>query len=515
MSSRPADANIVLWLALFLIATAFVSLTVVRMSTALFSWPPPEMAPDRAGRPDLVSLELRPARDLRCWRAPLIRLADPEVRQHDREPLIARLADAEVRQRVEALLADSAFAIEYHGYFTNHAKHAVIALAGLGAGAARIQGYYDWYARRLELRADGPGGEPVTRSTWRELVGKKERFGALCAFFEAEAARLGGAREAVRAYGPELLRGMAGALTHTVIHLGWALDAGSAPMTIEGLAYSAYGALPIRPERFTARAHADGTVVASLLRAARTWSEGGGAAWAARVKADPKYSREAGFHPERIGGFSRTVAALLEDGHEILYELPDWLDAQPVSHALRQLYEASALLYLVSAGGEAGKGTGRAPGAPGAGPGSFILLHLITSLWGVEHTMGALASEEERRQALRCFWASLVAIPAATDRGLPTADEIAAALARFPLEALEAKAAPPAAAAPALADEVHPAKCAAAGDNSDAWADVAAAAVQEHEEHNIKLVYVVRELRSRYGDGWAGWLAAANTFTSS
>ena len=49
--------------------------------------------------------------------------------------------------RVAQMLDDKSFHIEFHGYLSNHAKHAVIALDGLGANAEGIAAYVDDYAR--------------------------------------------------------------------------------------------------------------------------------------------------------------------------------------------------------------------------------------------------------------------------------------------------------------------------------------------------------------------------------
>ena len=41
------------------------------------------------------------------------------------------------------LLSDRQFHIEFHGFLTNHAKHAVVALHGLNAADSKIQHYWD------------------------------------------------------------------------------------------------------------------------------------------------------------------------------------------------------------------------------------------------------------------------------------------------------------------------------------------------------------------------------------
>ena len=44
------------------------------------------------------------------------------------------------------------------------------------------------------------------------------------------------------------------------------------------------------------------------------------------------------------------------------------------------------------------------------------------------------------------------------------------------------------------------------------WTDIVQRGIAEEEEHNIKLVYVARELWKRYGK-WSGFSEAANSFT--
>ena len=76
--------------------------------------------------------------------------------------------------RVDEMLGDKSFHIEFHGYLSNHAKHAVIALNGLGAPAEDIAAYVEEYARTTY----GFGLEPPTQSdiqlteeNWRDFLG--------------------------------------------------------------------------------------------------------------------------------------------------------------------------------------------------------------------------------------------------------------------------------------------------------------------------------------------------------
>ena len=62
--------------------------------------------------------------------------------------------------RVAQMLDDQSFHIEFNGFLSNHAKHAVIALNGLGASAQDIEEYRDEYARTTY----GVGLEPPKES---------------------------------------------------------------------------------------------------------------------------------------------------------------------------------------------------------------------------------------------------------------------------------------------------------------------------------------------------------------
>jgi len=50
-------------------------------------------------------------------------------------------------------------------------------------------------------------------------------------------------------------------------------------------------------------------------------------------------------------------------------------------------------------------------------------------------------------------------------------------------------------------------------DDAYDWSPVTDCALIEEEEHNIKLVYVVRELAQRYGSTWKDFHRAAEAFT--
>jgi|AntRauMFilla1563_2_1112583.scaffolds.fasta_scaffold259604_1 hypothetical protein len=80
-----------------------------------------------------------------------------------------------------------------------------------------------------------------------------------------------------------------GALTHGLIHLGWALDANNERMTDEGLAYLAYTHLSCHPERFVSALHTDDEdAFASMCRIADEYEAQDVRGWVARTKADPR-----------------------------------------------------------------------------------------------------------------------------------------------------------------------------------------------------------------------------------
>ena len=69
-----------------------------------------------------------------------------------------------VVQLVDRLLDDRTYDIEFNGHLTNHAKHAVVALAGLGASPQRIEEYYESYPKETPYGylLGPPGASTVT-----------------------------------------------------------------------------------------------------------------------------------------------------------------------------------------------------------------------------------------------------------------------------------------------------------------------------------------------------------------
>ncbi|CAM9094515.1 unnamed protein product [Chrysoparadoxa australica] len=403
--------------------------------------------------------------------------------------MVVQARDEEASGTLTRLLDDESFAIEFRGYLSNHSKHAVIALAGLQASAEEIQRYWDQYTTMTPYNLPLEPAEVLdeamktyTPNDWQEALGKKVDFPALCAFFDQQEREIG-TTGLMQLYAPVLLEGLAGALTHGVIHLGWALDACNRHMTVEGLAYMVFSYISVGAERFTA---ADGTSnpVASLLHVADEWETQNVKQWVEDVKAEPKYSEEAGFHTE-LASFSLSLPhsfhLVLNAGYPLMLAVPSWMEDMEVGELLEQLYKAVTLLYLGSAG---------QPDTVN-GNGDFVVLHLLTSLWAVEQII-TLLPEDQQRKGLKCFWSAMIGLLFTSSHGFP---------ARSALEGVSSKF--------ASAVDDCPTSLPKEGKN---WEELVPLAIAEEEEHNIKLVYVTRELWKRYGH-WTGFRLAASSFT--
>lgn len=388
------------------------------------------------------------------------------------------MSDAEL---TEQLLNDRSYHIEFNGHLTNHVKHAVVALAGLGAPAERIRDYYDTYARLTPygygLEPPKPSKHVVSESNWSQFVGQRTSFSSYCDFFDRLEKELG-MDELLRRYVPLLLPGWVGAFTHATIHLGWALDAGNRWMAIEGLAYLAFSYVSCHPERASSRPgslfEGDTTAVDSLLRISRAWEEDDGALarWTEALLEDTRGEAAAAIHPELArSGLQYRIARLLQEGHPLIYDTPPWVRRQDVATSWEQLYYAVTLLYL-------------------ARPGDFVLLHLITSLHAMEQIAERLPVERHR-DVVTWFWTGMLCVVFA-ERKFPRAEKLAALHAVF------------ADAVDAVGDPVH--------DRS--WRQVVARAIAEEEEHNPKLVYVLRRVWHRTG-GASVHRAAAAQFTAT
>lgn len=201
---------------------------------------------------------------------------------------------------VEDMLNDRTHHIEFNGHLTNHVKHAVVALVGLGIAPERIKAYHDNY---VTLTPYGCPVEParapqqtIDDDNWLQLLGKRQDFAAYCEFFDHREQELGMA-EMLRRYLPRLLSGWVGALQHATIHLGWALDS---RQPLDGhRGHRLPGLRPRRlPPRTRHRLEGVRRGAAQGLAAAHRPLLGGQPAGARRLGAEPD-RRHDGRHPPR------------------------------------------------------------------------------------------------------------------------------------------------------------------------------------------------------------------------
>ncbi|OKK16217.1 hypothetical protein AMK16_26365 [Streptomyces sp. CB00455] len=380
------------------------------------------------------------------------------------------------RELIDQLLDDRTYHIEFNGHLTNHSKHAVVALAGLGVPAPRIKAYYENYAK---LTTYGFGLEPpkpdrvtITEENWRTHLGQRSSFWSYTAFFDGRVQELG-LDEVVRRYVPALLPGWAGAFTHATIHLGWALEYGSRWMAIEGLAYMAFTYVDCHPERIVDR-YEEATPIDSLLRVAGAWDERREELKrsVAELIADTRPVDDGRIHPELLrSGLQFRIARTLDAGPALIRPAEAWAADEAAPVEWEELYYAATLLYL-------------------ARPGDFILLHLITSLYAVEHICAALPAGQ-RQFAVRCFWTGLLGI-VFSGGDFPERHKLAA------LHELFADARDTAPDAYLEQD----------------WRQTVARAVLEEEEHNPKLVHALRQVWQR-GDRRSLYRVAAAQFTAT
>jgi hypothetical protein len=364
----------------------------------------------------------------------------------------------------DELLNDQSYHIEFNGFLTNHSKHGVIALKRLGASAQRIKEYYDNYAKcttyGFGLEPSRASEQKITEDNWQVYFGKHCSFTSYCDFFDRKEKELG-MEKLLDEYVPTLLPGCVGSLFHGTIHLGWALDSGNRWMIIEGLAYMSFSYVSCQPDNSfasTGKSATENSVLDSLLNIADAWEVDGEelTQWREATLNDEKYSASSGFHPElALTGFQNDIAKVLTEGHPLIHATPAWIDNLDMKTIWKELYEGLTLLYL-------------------AKPGDFLVLHLITSLYGMEQITKWINVTQQRR-AIKCYWTAMLGILFSDDE-VPT---------RKTLEKLKAK----------YKDEVD-----LEGNHAEgqAWDEIIDRAIIEDEEHNPKLVYVQKLLWQRF-----------------
>jgi len=371
---------------------------------------------------------------------------------------------------------------------SNHSKHAIVALERLNASEQRLEEYWNEYTHMTpyniqlhKIDQDWENVEPATFQQWKSWRGKKINWQEQVSFVDRrlQSKHNGDMESLLSELAPDLLTSasLAGSLTHGIIHLGWGVDAGSTCMITEGLAYLNFCALGVEPSYIKMDSFPDeSTPIESMVRIAKTWKdEHLQQTWVQRAKS--AYDNPEKFHPELVvAGFQWELAKVLEHAHPVATEIPSWMTRMEISELYEHLYRMVTWLYLAS--------------RDSTENGNFLVLHLLTSLWGLEHVLRAVDKEPSlkhslTRTALAQWFANMIAIVATSSGGFPSVT----VLESIQKEIAESKTDP----------------C-----DLD-WSSVVERGIAEVEEHNIKLVYVTRELWKRYGQ-WHGYYKAANAF---
>ncbi|KAK1948150.1 hypothetical protein P3T76_000440 [Phytophthora citrophthora] len=148
------------------------------------------------------------------------------------------------------------YRMEYGGYLSNHLLHGVVALLDLGASEDKITEFAENYSTKLEeeepdhqdvmqpdVRAKYLQETQLTFESAHELLGERQNFDGLLALYAAEVQDFG-VDQTLKKHLPVLVGGLAGALLHSIIQLGYAYHIGGDRLVAEGLAYMHYGYLP-------------------------------------------------------------------------------------------------------------------------------------------------------------------------------------------------------------------------------------------------------------------------------
>lgn len=359
---------------------------------------------------------------------------------------------------VNQLLNDQTYDIEFNGHLTNHIKHAVIALDGLGIHSSRILEYYENYAKMtpygMGLEAPRDIKNKIDQSNWKEFLGKRTSFWGYCHFFDEEVERKG-IDKVIQEFIPVLINGWAGSLTHGTIHLGFALDAKHRWMVVEGLAYMAFSYVPCCAERATVDPQFnDEDAMDSLLRLAKLWHSDERenlTLWLDSLINSDDLDLIDRIHPElQRSGLQNRIARVLMQGHPEIYRLPQWIDTQDPKKSWEQLHYITALIYLSK-------------------PGDFLLLHLVSSLFAMEKIALHL-SDSQTKNIIRHYWIGMQCVLFATDKFSKPNKLLAL-------------------------NETYQNRFDEISDQNLVleWEHITSRALEEEEEHNPKLVYVMKQ----------------------
>ncbi|CAI5730481.1 unnamed protein product [Peronospora farinosa] len=169
--------------------------------------------------------------------------------------MAVRASAKQVQQQLIKNWSTLHYRIEYGGYLSNHLLHGVVALFDLGASEEKIEHFAVNYSTMLEKKetnyedvtqSDGLAKvlqeSKLTFASAHELLGKRQNFDGLLALYATEVHDLG-IDGAVKKHLPFLVGGLAGALLHSIIQLGYSYHIGGERLVAEGLTYMHYAYL--------------------------------------------------------------------------------------------------------------------------------------------------------------------------------------------------------------------------------------------------------------------------------
>jgi hypothetical protein len=152
-------------------------------------------------------------------------------------PAIASHRNAATQDGLQRAVAWSRqWSAEFPFCLANHLPMVLVALHRMGASDDRLEAYCQIYHKQNGLV---PVPEPIgaiTRGSWREFLGQREREADYRTFFAGELARLGAAPAALL-YLPQLMPGMAASATHAFMRTAYATMTDSDEETGVALAY--------------------------------------------------------------------------------------------------------------------------------------------------------------------------------------------------------------------------------------------------------------------------------------
>lgn len=133
---------------------------------------------------------------------------------------------------------------EFPVVLANHLPMILVALAAMGADAARREAWAERYAAASRLLPVPPDHRRIDAANWHAHLGSRQLEGDYRGFFAAEVARLG-PDAAVREYLPALLPGIAASALHALMRLAYARLRGDAAEVAIALGYWAATFLPL------------------------------------------------------------------------------------------------------------------------------------------------------------------------------------------------------------------------------------------------------------------------------